>query len=117
MRVLRGLRGMDDAVRVSRSDTSSKTERRMTSMMRQEIDAIPEVCAALIAQRARVIAPVAGAIRDFGPRFAVVCGRGSSGKSTRSQETSDQNGEEFVHFGFPRLFSEIISRLRKEATL
>jgi glutamine---fructose-6-phosphate transaminase (isomerizing) len=51
----------------------------MTSMMRQEIDAIPASCAALVAQRERTIAPVAAAIRAFAPRFAMVCGRGSSG--------------------------------------
>lgn len=51
----------------------------MTSMMRQEIDEIPAACARLLATRAAAIAPVAAAIRAFAPRFAVVCGRGSSG--------------------------------------
>ena len=51
----------------------------MTSWMRREIDEIPDAVARLLATQARVIAPLAAAVRSRHPRFAIVCGRGSSG--------------------------------------
>lgn len=47
--------------------------------MRRDIDAAPDACAALIGSLADALPPVVAAIRRAAPRFAVVCGRGSSG--------------------------------------
>jgi len=51
----------------------------MTSWMRREIDEIPTAVTRVLAAQAASIAPIAAAARRRDPRFAIVCGRGSSG--------------------------------------
>ena len=51
----------------------------MTSWMRREIQEIPAAVATLLETQSQAIAPIAAAARSRIPRFAIVCGRGSSG--------------------------------------
>jgi glucosamine--fructose-6-phosphate aminotransferase (isomerizing) len=47
--------------------------------MRRDIDAAPEVCAEMLRGLATCLPEIAAALRAGAPRFAIVCGRGSSG--------------------------------------
>jgi glucosamine--fructose-6-phosphate aminotransferase (isomerizing) len=47
--------------------------------MRQDIDAVPDACAALRTAAPDTLDRLAAALRAGAPRFAIVCGRGSSG--------------------------------------
>ena len=47
--------------------------------MRQDIDAAPGACAALLAAAPDTLSALAATLRASAPRFAIVCGRGSSG--------------------------------------
>ena len=49
------------------------------SWMRQDIDAIPDACARLLAATPDALTGLAATLHATAPRFAIVCGRGSSG--------------------------------------